>query len=283
MSQLDKATFNNLYNNSGGGFFPNNNTQEISSADVRQSMRDIKDSFLNKTDEAFSGVRGAAPGINTIAQLKTIPTVPLPIVTIAFRDTDSSNTLRFYELVIGSTAESLPSVVHPNDYADSGKIWILAPSGGGVVGPINASSVTVNDAGFSEITGTNVQTVLDSVDDVLAALPANTLDAVLTAGNDATSHEIINAGNFYFNTDKGPDVVPGSVDPMFGSTDPKFGESTPGLFGETGGTPNTLNVGVSAELIRVGKTDTKLIMKSPDGTEWYFSISNAGAVVITAV
>lgn len=281
MSQIDKATFDNLYNNASGGFFPNNNTQEISSADVRQSMRDIKDSFVNKTDEAFSGVRGAAPGINTITQLKAIPTTSLPVITIAFRDTDS-NVLRFYELVTGATVESLPGIVRPNDFVDSGKIWILAPSGDGV-GPVAASAVSVDDSNFDVLTGTDAQTVLDDIDDVLNALPANTLDAVLAAGNDATAHDIINAGDIYHLPGHGPDVIPGSSDPLFGSTDPLFGETDPGLFGELGGAPNTLNVGVSAEIIRMGKTGTKLLMTSPDGTEWYFSISNAGAAVITAV
>lgn len=51
MAQLSKSDFNTLYGQPSGTTFPDNTTQEISANDVRQQGEDIKDSFLNRTDD----------------------------------------------------------------------------------------------------------------------------------------------------------------------------------------------------------------------------------------
>lgn len=280
-------TFVTEFNDPTTGKFRNNTTKNITAQYTRDLVTRIEDSFLNLNDDAYTGVKAVAPGIVSIAELRLIPTAGSTIVLIGvllmFRK-DSDGAFRAYKLISGTAVESGEDIVRPNDFniTTNPKIWVLAFTGGSV-GPITAVTVTVDDSAFSEITGTNVQDALDSIDNILAAIPAGTLDAVLTEGNDATSHDITNAGTIYHLPNNGPDVIPGTSDPLFCSTDPKFGESAPGLFGELGGAPNTLNVGVSAEIIRMGKTGTKLLLTSDDGTEWYFSISNLGIATVVAV
>jgi hypothetical protein len=215
MSGLTAANFNSLYNNPTGGSFPTNTSQEIGSNDLRQFAEDIKDSFFNLTDSAFTGAKGinstpfnltefrAIPtigvservivpwlnlyndgenlsiyqlrndtvaddgynyirpddynaisnakvwhyvntisrfsqhGVNSSTQLKALKTNGMLVgKVITYRDTSASNVLRVYELVAGTDAESLPSVVRPTDYATTTneKVWKLAVITGGVSG-----------------------------------------------------------------------------------------------------------------------------------------------------
>lgn len=130
MAQVDKNTFNAQFNNSGGGYFPTNNTQDIASSNLRTQALTLKDSVFFLIDDAYSGAKGVAPGINTIAGLKAIGTVSLSAtgLYVLFRDTGSANALRVYELVIGTDAESSPTIIRPSDYAASTneKVWKLA-------------------------------------------------------------------------------------------------------------------------------------------------------------
>lgn len=128
MTQLSKSAFASLYGASGS-LFPDNTSGAIGEEDVRSQGEDIKDSFLNKTDEGYTGIKGWKNSINTIANLKAIVTVgsSVPYYT-AFRDTGSSDVLRLYELVSGTNAESSPDIIRPNDYATTTneKVWKLS-------------------------------------------------------------------------------------------------------------------------------------------------------------
>lgn len=161
MAQVDKNTFNAQFNNSGGGYFPTNNTQSIASSNMRKQALDIKDSVFFLMDDAYSGAKGVAPGINTIAGLKAIVTAPLTVtgLYVLFRDSAASNALRVYELVAGTDAESSPNVIRPNDYAASTneKVWKIA-----IVGANDAASISNTPAG--NISATTVQAAINELD-----------------------------------------------------------------------------------------------------------------------
>lgn len=108
------------------GLFADNATRDISEEDMRDFREDIADSFLNTLDQAYSGVSGFKNSISTITNLKAVLTADLPTgVMTAFRDSSAGNEIRFYELVSGTDAESLPNVVRPDDYAGTTneKVW----------------------------------------------------------------------------------------------------------------------------------------------------------------
>ncbi len=125
MSALTRATFISKWD----AIFAPNGNREITAEDMQEFLEDIKDSFLNTTDQEYSGIKGLNSGLNTITGLKTVSTASLDTgVSIAFRDTDNSDVFRFYELIAGTTAESSPDIIRPDDYdgTTNQKIWSLA-------------------------------------------------------------------------------------------------------------------------------------------------------------
>ena len=146
MAQLDDNAFKTLYGASGTTF-PDNTTGQISEGDMRDFGRDISDSFVNKTSESFTGVRGVSPGITTITGLKSVATTGIATsskATAIFRDTDNANVLRVYVLESGTDAESSPNVIRPNDYngTTNQKVWKLAivDASGGDFWPLSGTS-----------------------------------------------------------------------------------------------------------------------------------------------
>ena len=111
------------YNNPTGGSFPTNTTQYIGSAQVRAQSKDLSDSLFNLTDDKYIGAAGLKPGLSStnataIATIKAITTVGLSVgVFVVQRLTDSSDILRIYELVAGTTADSGFNIIRPTDYA----------------------------------------------------------------------------------------------------------------------------------------------------------------------
>jgi hypothetical protein len=153
MAQVTRDTFNTQFNNAGGGYFPTNTTQAISSASVRAQAGTLKDSVFFLLDDAYSGAKGIAPGITTIAGLKAIVTTTLTAggLYVLFRDSGAGNALRVYELVTGTDAESSPGIIRPTDYAatTNEKVWKLAvitAVPGDVVTPIWEWSAHANAA-----------------------------------------------------------------------------------------------------------------------------------------
>jgi hypothetical protein len=65
MSQINRTTFDTLYNNASGGYFPTNSTQEISSSDVRKFAADLEDSFFNIIDDIYKSFSATASGTDT--------------------------------------------------------------------------------------------------------------------------------------------------------------------------------------------------------------------------
>lgn len=176
------------FNDATSGKFKTNTTKDIGSDDLRDLVTRTEESFFNLTDDAYAGAKGFAPGINTVANLKAIVTAGsssvLVGVMIAFRDTGDSNNLKVYQLTTGTTAESLPGVVRPNDFdaTTNPKVWIYAPSGGGGgggsitsvngdVGPavtLDASDIGTTAAGG--LSSTNVQAAVNELDTEKASL-----------------------------------------------------------------------------------------------------------------
>lgn len=117
--------------------FASNGIRAITGPTLQDFRKDIADSFLNLTDNAYNGVAGWKNGVNTIAVLKALPTTTLQTgIALAFRDTGNSDALRYYELVSGTTAESSPTVIRPTDYdgTTNQKVWKLAILNSGNVG-----------------------------------------------------------------------------------------------------------------------------------------------------
>lgn len=125
----DKTDINARFNQSGSGEFLDNTTRLIFPINLRNFVASVLGGFVNVYDNAYNGVKGFKPGINTISSLKAISTTDkaVGIVTI-FRDTASGDALRVYELVTGTDTESSPDLIRPNDYNASlnAKVWKLA-------------------------------------------------------------------------------------------------------------------------------------------------------------
>lgn len=129
MSQLNKTSLNDKFNNALTGLFKAGQSLGIGSDDFRTLMDDLRDSLFNLLDHAYSGAAGIKPGINTITSLKAITTASKDLgIMVAFRDTGNSDVLRVYELVSGNSAESSPNIIRPTDYATTTneRIWKLA-------------------------------------------------------------------------------------------------------------------------------------------------------------
>jgi hypothetical protein len=130
MTQLSKTAFLSKY----ATIFANNSTREISEEDVRDFRQDVSDSFLNIPDQEYNGIKGIATGVSTQASLSNILTVNLSAtakIHVLFRDIADGDSLKVYELVAGTDANSPPEVVRPIDYATTTneKVWKLAVSG----------------------------------------------------------------------------------------------------------------------------------------------------------
>jgi hypothetical protein len=125
MAQYNRTNFKTAQNNR----FLDNETEEIEEVDFRNYAADVADSHFNLTDDAFSGARGTSPGVSNITDLKAIATASVTVGPIViFRDTSSADLLRVYQLVSGTTAESSPDFIRPNDYdgTTNTKVWRLA-------------------------------------------------------------------------------------------------------------------------------------------------------------
>ncbi len=88
----------------------------------------VSDNYPTKPEviRYFAAVVGMTGGGDT--KLDGLLTPELPLNTaVAFVDAASSNTLRIYELVAGTDAESAPAVIRPDDYAGgtNERVWKL--------------------------------------------------------------------------------------------------------------------------------------------------------------
>lgn len=112
-----------------GTLFADNSSRAISEQDIRDFRQDVSDSFLNLTDQDYTGIKGLNSGISTIANLKSVISSVLSLgVVVVFRDTGNGNVLRLYELVSGTDAETSPDIIRPNDYATTTneRVWKIA-------------------------------------------------------------------------------------------------------------------------------------------------------------
>jgi hypothetical protein len=128
MAALDKDSFETKYNDPAIGLFKTNTTQNRTTSQDRQLVTDVKDSYYNLSSHAFTGARGTIPGVYSIADLKAIVTTSITVgATVTVRDTGAADVLRIYQLVTGTTAESSPDFIRPDDYAGTTneKIWRL--------------------------------------------------------------------------------------------------------------------------------------------------------------
>jgi hypothetical protein len=78
MAQLDKTTYEGTYNSGSVGLFKDNTTNDIEATDLRSLVTDTKDSFLNKTDEAYTGV---FPQFTTTTSTTAYVGTPSPVIT----------------------------------------------------------------------------------------------------------------------------------------------------------------------------------------------------------
>jgi hypothetical protein len=158
---MNRSALQIKYNDPGSGLFKDNTTKDISEADLRDFVTDIANMAFTFDDNKYNGIKGTSPGINTITALKAIVTVNngvTPVGTcIAYRDT-TDNVFRFYELVSGTDAESLPDIVRPTDFnaTTNQKVWKSAPAGTNLV---DGNGTTVN-ANAIDIGGVMGETVL---------------------------------------------------------------------------------------------------------------------------
>lgn len=188
---MNRSAIQIKYNDPGSGLFKDNTTKDIAEEDVRDFVEDISNAALTIDDNAYNGVKGTSPGINTITALKAIVTTNngvTPVGTcIAYRDTDD-NVFRFYELVSGTDAESLPDVVRPTDFnaSTNQKVWKTAPAGS-----LSADGVSVDDSLFDILSGIDVQEVFDNLDVYLSGVVNQDIDTVLAAGNSANGQNIL--------------------------------------------------------------------------------------------
>lgn len=132
MAVLTKSQFDTLYNSSGSGTFLDNSSQAIVEASMRSFAKDIEDSFFNLTDNKYSGAAGVYLNISDTTGLKAVTTVGVTVGFLIFYR-DSSGNLNSYQLVSGTDAESLPTVVRPTDYngATNQKVWKIASTTSG--------------------------------------------------------------------------------------------------------------------------------------------------------
>lgn len=143
---LDRTTLIAKWNS----LFPSNSNRLITALHLRDFVADIADSALNKADELYDEVKSLRPNITSIAGLKAVVTGDVSTgVNMIFRDAANGGILRVYELASGTTAESSPTVIRPNDYAatTNEKIWRLAllPVPTGTVQSVTGAGVNNTD------------------------------------------------------------------------------------------------------------------------------------------
>jgi len=164
--------------------FADNTSRLITEGFMREFSGDIKDSFLNTTDQNYDGVQGTKPGINTIANLKTIATVGLSTgITVHFRDTGNSDAFRMYELVSGTDVEHTPDIVRPSDYnaTTNQKVWKIAVAGGDFL-YTGASPATVTLNGITAGDDLSTLTIVQIIEKILAS--SVVADTILTESGD---------------------------------------------------------------------------------------------------
>lgn len=157
---MNRSALQIKYNDPGSGLFKDNTTKDISEQDLRDFVTDIANMAFTFDDNKYNGIKGTSPGINTITALKAIVTVNngvTPVGTcIAYRDT-SDNVFRFYELVSGTDAESLPSIVRPTDYngTSNQKVWKSAPAGSTNLASVLAAGNNASGSSILELSQIN--------------------------------------------------------------------------------------------------------------------------------
>lgn len=136
MSTFNRTDLKDKYNNPSTGLYKTGQNRGIGSDDQRAMIDDVVDSLFNLESDGYTGAKGIKNSVNTITNLKAVVTVGLsvPFYTV-FRDTANSDILRVYELVSGTSAESSPTIIRPNDYAASTneKVWKLCSLDSGSV------------------------------------------------------------------------------------------------------------------------------------------------------
>lgn len=163
MAVRNKAQFKALYGTSGT-LFPDNTTGDIGADDVRAQSEDLTDSFLNKSDEQYTGIKGISPGLsstsaNAITTIKAVATVNLAVgVFIIQRITNASENIRIYELIASTAADNGITTIRPDDYAGTTneKVW---RKGNTIVDDYsvpNLSSVVAVGASAGGVTLTNL-------------------------------------------------------------------------------------------------------------------------------
>jgi hypothetical protein len=127
MSSLSYSNFNTKYNNSSGGNFPTNTTQQIGSNDLREFAADISDTFLNLTDNAYNGARGLKKIATTLAGFKSIATVGIEDGSIAIwhEVPIAGGLFRICKLFTQTGVAANDQIILPDDYATSGKYWFV--------------------------------------------------------------------------------------------------------------------------------------------------------------
>ncbi len=119
----------------------------------------------------------------TSADLDAVPTVGVTVGKIVmFADADSSNILRYYQLTAGTTAESSPTVIRPDDYATTTneKVWLQRQIDGDLLLPAEVSQVEA-EAGTSTDARTwtpeRVKQAIEALESPTVAEPPNGLSS----------------------------------------------------------------------------------------------------------
>lgn len=176
MSNLNRTNLKDKFNNVSTGLYKTGQSRGIGSDDQRTHVEDFADSHFNLEDDAYTGAKSTKPGIsatvaNAITTIKAIVTVNMTVgVFIMQRITNSSNQLRVYELVAGTSADSGIHTIRPTDYAASTneKVWI------------RCTNI------YDDYTVPNLETVLDSGGGDAGGFPITGLPAPSTGDSPAT-------------------------------------------------------------------------------------------------
>lgn len=167
MSQLDRTTFDSLYNNASSGYFPTNSTQEISSSDVRKFAADMEDSFLNIIDDIYKSYPTTATGTDaytaTLSPAITSYSAGQKFLVLFTNANTGPSTLNLNSVGIRDLVKNGGTVLSAGDissgqalaiYYDGVKFQILgiagSGSGGGVSG-LTAGRVPVAQSATSLI------------------------------------------------------------------------------------------------------------------------------------
>lgn len=138
----------------------------------------------------------------TAADLDGIATVDIAVgKAVMFKDADSSNLVRLYQLIAGTDAESAPTTIRPDDYnaSTNAKVWRQYPLDVAVVAePVNGlSSSVANEVVL--FNGTDGKQLKRATTTGIAKLTSGVLSAA-TAGTDYASGGAIGSSGLTMST-----------------------------------------------------------------------------------